>query len=81
MKKFLIAAVITAAIFAPKWHFRTMEVVHIQPNGYVTLWDSNGNAWGIYADDVEIGDRLVCTCYGEGERMEIRSFWKEGEGK
>ncbi len=78
LKRILFVAAILAYLLAPRAKFRTMTVEYIHTDGYVTLFDSDGNSWGIWADDVQPGDRLVCTCYGNGESMEIRSYWKEG---
>lgn len=78
MKKVLLAAAIALAVYCQGYTYRVMDVTFIY-KGNVTLADHYGNRYVIFADDVEIGDELVCYCHGySNESLEIRDYWKKG---
>lgn len=77
MKRAVCVALIVGAIFVPHvfpgYTFRKMKVTYVSGE-YVSLVDSAGDAYGIYADELKVGDSLLCYCVGDHEGLRVIDY-------
>lgn len=72
-KKVFVALLIGALFLCPKFGLRKMQVTYIC-NGYVSLVDSEGEAYGIFADGLEIGQEILAFYKGNGNDLQILDY-------
>lgn len=77
MKSAVYVALVVGAIFMshvfPGYTFRKMQVTYVSRET-VSLVDSSGDAYVIYADGLEVGDNLLCYCAGDNEELRILDY-------
>ena len=77
MRKAVVGALCALLFVGGKFHIRTMDVTYIhEPTQSVSLVDCDGDAFVIFADDVEEDDYLYCLCYGSGAETMILNYVK-----
>lgn len=87
MKKILLIASIMGAFFvAPEFHMYKMQVATVKGENAGLLFrpcistaDFDADKvymYGIYADDIEVGDNLLTFCVGGGEEMKVLDYRK-----
>lgn len=74
-RKFFVVLVVGAVLLAPRFNLRKMCVTYIDQNtGYVSLVDSEGDVYGIFADELDVGQEILAFCKGSCEAMEIVDY-------
>ena len=77
MKRTVCVALAVGAIFVSHvfhgYTFRKMKVTYVSEET-VSLVDSSGDAYAIYADGLEVGDSLLCYCVGDHEELRILDY-------
>lgn len=70
----LCVALVVGAIIMPKYTFHRMTVTYVNHDGHVSLVDSSGDVYGIFADGVEVGDSLLCYCVWSGDSLKVLDY-------
>ena len=75
MKRLILIASIMGAFLMPKFHLRKMCVTYIDQNtGYVSLVDSEGDVYGIFADELDVGQEILAFYKGNGNDLQILDY-------
>ena len=70
-----VILVVSAVLLAPRFNLRKMCVTYIDQNtGYVSLVDCEGEAYGIFADELEVGQEILAFCKGTHKATEIVDY-------
>lgn len=75
MKK-IIAAFLIGTLFLCPFRVKNMVVESVKDD-YVCLVDSNGESYGIFADDLKEGEEIFAFCKGNGSETVIFDYRKE----
>lgn len=82
MKRAVCVALVVGAIFVshvfPVYTFRKMQVTYVSGET-VSLVDSFGDVYAIYADGLEVGDSLLCYCTGDRDQLRILDYTEVAE--
>lgn len=82
MKRAVCVALVVGAIFVshvfPRYTFRKMKVTYVSKET-VSLVDSFGDAYAIYADGLEVGDNLLCYCAMDHDELRILDYYEVAE--
>lgn len=77
VKRAVCVALVVGAIFVshvfPGHTLRRMKVTYVSGET-VSLVDSSGEVYVIYADGLEVGDSLLCYCAGNHEELRILDY-------
>lgn len=78
--KLIVGALCALLFVGSNFHLRTMDVTYVhQKTQSVSLVDCDGDGFSIKADGVNVDDRLICLCYGEGVKTVILDYVKEAK--
>lgn len=82
VKRAVCVALVVGAIFVSHmfqgYTFRKMKVTYVS-DGTVSLIDSDGECYAIYADGLVVGDSLLCYCTGDRDQLHILDYYEVTE--
>lgn len=81
MKKVVVALVVGAIFVSnvfPGYTFRKMQVTYVSKET-VSLVDSDGECYAIYADGLVVGDSVLCYCAEDHDELRILDYYEVAE--